>query len=103
MGIAPLAVEERAAKLVLELLDGTSQSRLADVAPVGRTGEIELVGKRDEIADLLHLHAGSPSAPPYYSGATNLASFAVGRRVVPITSAHRHHSEARFHPAAPRP
>ena len=81
MGVAALAVEERPAKLMLELLDGAGQRRLADVAALRRAREIELARERDEIADLLHLHraasAGCTRAIITRCGNESAASFAV--------------------------
>jgi hypothetical protein len=60
VGIAPLAVEERSAELVLELLDGAGERRLADVALLRGAGEIEHLRQRHEVADLLHFHGWGP-------------------------------------------
>ena len=60
MGVAALAVEQGAAELMLELLDGARQGRLADVALLRRPREIQRPGKRDEIAHLLHFHGAIP-------------------------------------------
>src|ERR1043166_9244928 len=56
MGVSTLAVEQQAAQLLLEQLDGAGQRRLGDVALLGRAGEVELVCHRQKIADLMHLH-----------------------------------------------
>jgi hypothetical protein len=61
MGVSALAVEERSAQLVLQLLDRTRQRRLAYVALLGGSGEVQRPRQGDEIADLLHLHGGAPS------------------------------------------
>ena len=62
MRVAALAVEQRPAQLMLELLDRAGQRRLADVALLGGAREIERARQGDEIADLLHFHGReSPS------------------------------------------
>jgi len=77
MGIAPFTVEERAAQLVLELLDCAGESRLAHVALLGRAREVQRAGKSDEISNLLHFHKQSlePStAKRHYTLGTNWAT-----------------------------
>jgi hypothetical protein len=56
MRIAALAVEKRPAQFVLQLLNGTRQCRLTDIALVSSPGEVQRTRERDEIADLLHFH-----------------------------------------------
>ena len=56
-----LAAQQQAAKLLFELLDRAGQRRLRDMALLGRAGEIQRVGDRQKIADLMHLHA--PAVP----------------------------------------
>jgi hypothetical protein len=41
-------VEQRAAEVVLQRLHAPAQQRLSDAQPVGRAGEVGLVGHRDE-------------------------------------------------------
>ena len=67
MGVAAFAVEQRAAELMLELLDGAGQRRLADVALLRRAREIQRVGKRNEIAHLLHFHRNGPLSESTFS------------------------------------
>jgi hypothetical protein len=45
---------------VFKLLDCAGQGRLADIALFSRTREIQCVGKRNEIAHLLHFHRNGP-------------------------------------------
>ncbi len=61
MGELALAPQEQPAQLLFELLDRAGQRRLRDMALLGRPREIQGVGDRQEIADLMHLHA--PTVP----------------------------------------
>src|SRR5829696_6243905 len=61
--IRALAVEQRAAELALEKLDRPRQRRLRDVAALGGAGEVQFLGDRQEIADLVHLHSVVPRPP----------------------------------------
>src|SRR5262245_40471212 len=54
--IGALAVEKLAAELFFKQLDGTGQRRLGNVALLRRPGEIELLGDREKVSDLVHLH-----------------------------------------------
>ena len=54
--LALAAFEEHRAELVLELLDGHRQRRLADEAALGRPAEAPLVGDRDDVAKLVQRH-----------------------------------------------
>ena len=63
MGQLALAAQQQPAKLLFELLDRAGQCRLRDMALLGRAGEIQRVGDRQKIADLMHLHA--PAVPPF--------------------------------------
>jgi hypothetical protein len=63
VGVVALAVEQRPAQLVLELLDGAGQRRLADVALLRGAGEVEGARESDEIAHLLHFHGVASLAP----------------------------------------
>ena len=58
-----LAPQQQAAQLLLELLDRPGQRGLRDVALLGRAGEVQRVGDRQKIADLVHLHA--PTVPGF--------------------------------------
>jgi len=60
VGPPALAMEQRPAELGLELLDRPGQGRLRDPRPFGGAGEVERVGQRQEVPDLLHFHRGSP-------------------------------------------
>ncbi len=60
MRVSALAVEQWPAKLVLELLDRARQRRLADVALLRGTREVQRAREGDEIADLLHFHGAIP-------------------------------------------
>jgi hypothetical protein len=53
----PLAPEQQAAKLVLQLLDRAGERRLRHVALVRRAREVQRPGHGQEIADLMHLHS----------------------------------------------
>ena len=56
VGVVALAPEQQAAELLLELLDRPGQRGLGDVAMLGGAGEVERLGDRKEVADLMHLH-----------------------------------------------
>lgn len=56
MRIAPLAIEQGAAKFMFQLLDGARERRLGHVTHFGRAREIERLRERHEIANLLHFH-----------------------------------------------
>ena len=58
--VGALAMKQRAAHLLLELLDGARQRRLRHVAALGRAGEIQVLAQREEIADLVHFHRPTP-------------------------------------------
>src|SRR4030095_14881389 len=62
MRVGALAVEEGAAQLLLERLDGARQRRLRDMAALGGAREIELCAQRKEIANLMHFHGAGPAA-----------------------------------------
>jgi hypothetical protein len=51
-----LAVKKQPSKLLLEKLDGARQGRLRHIAPLGCAREIELLGHREEITNLVHFH-----------------------------------------------
>jgi hypothetical protein len=50
------ALEERDRQLILELLDGHRQGRLADIAALGGMPEMTLAGQRHEIAKIGKRH-----------------------------------------------
>jgi hypothetical protein len=52
----PLAMEQEAAELVLQELDGTRERWLRHVAFLGRAGEVQLSAQGEEIPDLMHFH-----------------------------------------------
>ena len=53
-----LAPQQQPAELLLELMHGARQRRLRDVAALCRAREVQGLAEREEIADLVHLHAG---------------------------------------------
>ena len=59
MRVRALPVKQRAAQLLLELLDRPRQRRPGDVASLRRAGEIQFLTDRQKVADLVHLHIGS--------------------------------------------
>ena len=63
MAVGALAVEQRAAQLVFELLDRPRERRLRDIAALGGAREIERFGQRHEVAHLLHFHEPPSPAP----------------------------------------
>ena len=60
----PLASEQVAAELVLELLDGARQRGLRDVAFLGGAREIQQPRDREEVSDLMHLHDRTALSDP---------------------------------------
>jgi len=50
------SLEKRAAQLPLQRDNGVGQRGLGDTGPSGRPREILLLAKREEVADLVHLH-----------------------------------------------
>jgi hypothetical protein len=50
------AVRERPSKLLLEELDGARQRGLRHIAPLAGASEIQLLGQREEVTNLMHLH-----------------------------------------------
>src|SRR6516162_3151874 len=59
MGQLALAPQQQASKLLLELLDCARQRRLRDIASLRRSCEVQGLGHRQEVADLVHLHTGT--------------------------------------------
>ena len=54
---AVLTPQQEPAKLFLELVHGTRQRRLRDIAVLCRTCEVQGLADRQEVADLVHFHA----------------------------------------------
>src|SRR6266852_2221196 len=52
--VGPLPSKQVAAKLAFELLDRAGKRRLRDMALFCRSREIERLGNRQEVADLMH-------------------------------------------------
>ncbi len=67
MRIAALAVEQRAAELMLKLLDGARQRRLADVALLGGAREVQRLAEREKVTDLMEFHGGNRLARRDYT------------------------------------
>jgi hypothetical protein len=67
----PLAPDEETAQLILELLNGMRQRRLAHPATLRRLREVQRFAQRHKIPDLMQLHwtqAGltqPPGGPPF--------------------------------------
>jgi len=55
--VRALAIEQRAAELELQKLDGADERGRADAALLRRLGEVQVLRRRQKIADLVHLHA----------------------------------------------
>ena len=79
----PLTMEQEAAELVLQELDGARERGLRHVAFLGRAGEVQLLAQGEEIPDLMHFHGDnlsvrdhdpgqrfSPALPPAAVGMT---------------------------------
>jgi hypothetical protein len=56
VGRFTLAAKKRPAELLFEKLDGARQGGLGHIAEFARAGEIQLVGQREEISNLVHFH-----------------------------------------------
>src|SRR5262249_39811240 len=63
LGKLTLTIDQLATKLLLQLLYALSQGGLRDVALLGGTREVEGVGERQEVADLVKLHVIPISIP----------------------------------------
>src|SRR5215472_11038830 len=59
MGQLALAPQQQAPKLLLELLDCSRQRRLRDIAQLRRPREVQGIGHRQKVADLVHFHTGT--------------------------------------------
>ncbi len=59
----PLAPEQIAAELALELADGAGEGGLGDVALLGGAREIERSRHGEEVADLMHFHGRCAPLP----------------------------------------
>ena len=55
--------QQLSAQLFLERLDGAGKRRLRDVACLRRPCEVQALAHRQEIADLMHLHAATVADP----------------------------------------
>ena len=53
-----LPPEEVAAQFGLEFFDGTGERRLTDMTPLGGPAEVQCLGDREEVANLVHFHCG---------------------------------------------
>ena len=63
MGIGALAVKQRAAELLFQLLDGARQRRLRNVRPFRGAREVQFLAQRQEVADLMHFHRAAACPP----------------------------------------
>lgn len=63
VGQIALAPEQKAADLVLELLDRAAERRLGDVAFLGGAREVPRIADGEEISDVVNVHA-NPLARP---------------------------------------
>lgn len=61
MSEAALTVEKRPAEFIFQKLDRARQSRLRNIALLGRPGEIQLLGDGQEVSNLADLHCTLPS------------------------------------------
>ena len=59
-GSMAIASKQETAKLILELLDGSSERGLADMTPLRGSVEIQRVADGQKVLDLVHLHRWSP-------------------------------------------
>src|SRR5262249_33882118 len=76
----PLAMEQEAAELVLQELDGTRERRLRHVAFLGRAGEVQLLAQGEEIPNLMHFHGDNPLSVRSRPRANASACSRTGRR-----------------------
>jgi hypothetical protein len=51
-----LAAKQRSAELLFEELDGARQGGLRHIALLAGAGEIQLLGQREEVSNLMHFH-----------------------------------------------
>jgi hypothetical protein len=84
VGVLPLAMEQQAAQFLFQLLDRARQRRLGHVALLRGPREIEASGDREEVPDLMHLHAALPPAIRGRDGPAvrHRVPFADGRLIV---------------------
>ncbi len=94
VGVRPLAPEERAPEFGFKLLHGTGEGRLRHPQFFSRAREVEVSGDRQEIADLMHFHAGLPvHGPPSFPACRRYTR--KGREPVsPWRAAPRHPAES---------
>ncbi len=71
-----LAAKKRPSKLLFEKLDGARQRGLRHIALLACAGEIQLLGHREEITNLVHLHG---SLTDIVDGHGRIAPVGVGR------------------------
>jgi hypothetical protein len=58
MRLGTLAMEKSSTELFLKFLDRTRKRRLRGFAAFGGTREVQFVGDREKIANLMHFHRG---------------------------------------------
>src|SRR5581483_2270185 len=59
MGIAAFTMDKGSAELVLQVPDRPRQGRLRDVAALGGAGEVERIGERQKVANLVNFHGSA--------------------------------------------
>src|SRR5882724_4104821 len=61
VGPAALAVEHQGSQFLLQLLDGSGERRLSDVAGFSGAGEVQAVADRKKVTYLMHFHGSGIS------------------------------------------
>src|SRR5271165_3863481 len=96
MRVVALTREQQAAEFVLHLLDRAGQRGLADIADLGRPGEVQRLAECQEVTDFMQFH-DAPRVPDA------LSLFPVTRytAVPPIAGAYRLHRHSALAMPAP--
>src|ERR1043166_789214 len=63
MSVTVLSSKQISAEFELQHFYGAGQRGLRHIALLRRAREVQLLGNREEIADLVHLHGSTPSIP----------------------------------------
>jgi hypothetical protein len=61
VGEVALAPKKLSAQLFFQLFDGSRERGLRDVTLLGSAGEVQQARYGEEVSDLVHFHAGTPT------------------------------------------
>ncbi len=61
VGEVALTPKELSAQFFFQLLNGSCERRLRDVTLLGRASEVQQTRYGQEVSDLVHFHAGTPT------------------------------------------